>query len=95
MLATGVVAGEKELLFQLEFLRGAKGSLGVVKDDVILVGKRARNVSWPVILSAEKEATGKHGASVGRVDERAVGYLRARGITEEKAREMLVKAKLS
>ena len=95
MKAVGVVAGEKELSMTVEFLRGAKGSWGEVKEEVILLGAQARNVSRPVILSAEKEATGKHGVSVGRVDERAVEYMRTRGVSREKAREILVRAKLN
>lgn len=94
MTAVGVVAGEKELSMCVEFLRGAKGSRGVVKDEVILVGEKARNVSRPVILSAEKEAVGKHGTTVGRVDERAVKYLCSRGIKKKRAKEILIRARL-
>ena len=94
MKAVGAVAGEKELNMTIKLLRGAKGSSGVVKDEVILVSEKAQNVSRPIILSAEKEAIGKHGVSVGRVDERAVEYMKARGIPEKKARGMLVEAKL-
>ena len=92
--AVGAVEGEKELNMTIEFLRGARGSLGVVKDEVILIGKKAQNVSRPIILSAEKEAIGKHGVSVGRIDGRAAEYMRTRGISGKKAREMLIEAKL-
>lgn len=95
ILASGVVEGKKETTLTVELRKGAKGSKGVVKDDVILVGEKARNISRPIILSAEKDAVGRHGAAVGRIDERAVSYLGTRGITRQKAREMLVKAKLA
>ena len=94
MLASGVVEGKKELSMTVEFLRGAKGSVGVVKDDVILDGEEARNISRPIILSAEKDATGRHGAAVGRIDEKMIRYLSTRGITQEKGRELLIRAKM-
>ncbi|MDO5480893.1 MAG: SufD family Fe-S cluster assembly protein [Candidatus Saccharibacteria bacterium] len=93
MLAAGVVEGEKELNMSVEFLRGARGSFGVVKDEVLIVG-RGRNISRPIILSAEKEATGRHGTTVGRVDERAVKYLCSRGIKKKRAKEILIRARL-
>ncbi|MBR2830866.1 SufD family Fe-S cluster assembly protein [Candidatus Saccharibacteria bacterium] len=89
-----VGAAQKKLQMEIEFCRGAKGAFGEEREEVMLLSEKARNMSLPMMLCGEEEARGVHGASVGRIDEAEVLYLKSRGIDERTAREMLVRAKL-
>ena len=53
-----------------------------------------RNRSVPVILCAEEDVVGNHGATIGRLDENVVYYLESRGMERDAIYEMMAKAKL-
>lgn len=96
IIVGGVLMGQadKELKMEIEFARGSRGAYGEEREDVMLLSKNARNISLPTILCEEEDSKGFHGASVGRIDEEAVKYLASRGLEPEKARELLIRAKL-
>ena len=52
------------------------------------------NRTVPVILCAEEDVEGSHGATIGRIDEQHIYYMRSRGIPEEKICEMITRARL-
>jgi len=58
----------------------------------ILISNDAKVSTNPFLEIYADDVKCSHGASVGRIDEKALFYLRARGINEDKARELLLSA---
>ena len=59
----------------------------MLTDDVV-------NQSIPLILCAEEDVQGNHGASIGKLDEELLFYLMSRGFSEHEAIDMMAKAKI-
>ena len=49
----------------------------------------------PLILCGEEEVEGQHAASIGRLDEEKLYYLRSRGLSEAQARRLMVDARFA
>ncbi len=96
IFASGVLSDTAYKLFRgtIDFRKGCAGSSGTETEDVLLADETVRNLSVPVILCAEEDVAGNHGATIGRPDENLVYYLASRGLETEKALEMLAQAKL-
>ena len=78
-----------------DFQRGAKRGVGHESEDVLLFSPSARNRTAPLILCGEEEVEGQHAASVGRLDENKLYYLRSRGLSEAQARRLMVDARFA
>lgn len=78
----------------LDFVRGAKNSVGREKEEVILFSKDVENKSVPLMLSGEDDVDGQHAASIGKVDEDKLFYLLSRGLNLKEAKKLIVEAKL-
>lgn len=52
------------------------------------------NQTIPLILCAEENVEGNHGASIGELDEKTLFYLMSRGFSQEAAQEMIARARL-
>lgn len=93
----GVLRGTAQKTFKgtIDFKNGASGSKGSEKEDVILIGGEVVNKTVPVILCAEEDVDGSHGATIGRIDERHIYYMQSRGIPEEKIYELITRARLT
>lgn len=61
---------------------------------MLLFGENVVNQTIPLILCAEEDVEGNHGASIGELDEKTLFYLMSRGFTAEKAKKMIAKARL-
>lgn len=94
--AAGSLRDRSAKLFRgtIDFLKGAAGSVGNEKEDVLLIDEETVNKTIPLILCAEEDVEGNHGASIGKPDDEVLFYLAARGIPEETARTLLARAKL-
>ncbi|MBR6044393.1 MAG: SufD family Fe-S cluster assembly protein [Ruminococcus sp.] len=94
--AKGVLDGDAVKTFKgtIDFKNGASGAKGSEKEDVLLMSGSAVNKTVPLILCAEDDVEGSHGASIGRIDEREVFYMQTRGIPEEKICELAALGKL-
>ncbi len=94
--AKGVLNGSAAKVFKgtIDFKNGAVGAVGSEKEEVLLMSETAVNKTVPLILCAEEDVEGSHGASIGRLDERQVFYMQSRGISEEKIYELAAQAKL-
>ena len=92
----GVLRGSAEKTFKgtIDFKRGAAGAVGSEKENVILMSKDVCNKTVPVILCAEEDVVGNHGATIGRIDERQIFYMKSRGLSEEKIYELAARSKL-
>ncbi len=92
----GVLREDAEKTFKgtIDFKNGAAGSVGSEKEEVILMSEKAVNKTVPVILCDEEDVMGNHGATIGRIDERHIFYMKSRGIPEEKIYELMARSKL-
>jgi Fe-S cluster assembly protein SufD len=71
---------------------GADGSDANLSNKNLLLSDSAEIDSQPVLVIHADEVKAAHGATVGRLDETALFYLRSRGIGREQARAMLMQA---
>ena len=96
MESSGVLSGEAFKLFRgtIDFVKGCPGSVGNEKEDVLLLGDDVVNQTIPLILCAEEDVEGNHGASIGELDEKTLFYLMSRGFTKEAAEKMIARARL-
>jgi len=94
--ASGVLRGNSKKLFRgtIDFHRGCAGSKGDEMESVLLMDDDVDNKTIPVILCDEEDVEGNHGASIGKIDEDLMFYLKSRGMTEEAIYEMMAKAKI-
>ena len=94
--ASGVLSERafKLLRGTIDLRRGCAGASGSESEDVLLMDETVRNQSVPVILCAEEDVSGSHGATIGRPDETTLYYLEARGLERAAACELLARSKL-
>ena len=94
--ASGVLADEATKLMRgtIDFRTDCSGSVGNESEDVLLMDETAHNQSVPVILCAEEDVVGNHGATIGRPSEEVLYYMESRGIGEKEALRMLSRAKI-
>ena len=92
-----VLSGRSQKTFKgtVDFKNGASGAKGNESEEALLLGSRVRNRTVPVILCAEEDVEGSHGATVGRLDEQHIFYLSSRGLTEKRIYELAARAKLA
>ncbi|MBR5089675.1 MAG: SufD family Fe-S cluster assembly protein [Ruminiclostridium sp.] len=93
----GVLRDNAQKTFKgtIDFRNGSAGAKGSEKEDVILMSEAVVNKTVPVILCDEEDVEGSHGATIGRIDEGHIYYMRSRGIPEEKIYELITRARLS
>ena len=97
MHTAGVLTGNADKILRgtIDFRRGAKRGVGHESEDVLLFSPYARNRTAPLILCGEEEVEGQHAASIGRLDEAKLYYLRSRGLNEAQARRLMVDARFA
>ena len=97
MHTAGVLNGHASKILRgtIDFRRGAKRGVGHESEDVLLFSPNARNRTAPLILCGEEEVEGQHAASIGRLDEEKLYYLRSRGLSEAQARRLMVDARFA
>ena len=76
------------------FKRGAKGAVGNEKEDVLLLSNDVVNQTIPLILCAEEDVEGNHGATIGKLDDELLFYLESRSMNREQIYEMMAMAKV-
>jgi Fe-S cluster assembly protein SufD len=93
---SGVLSGNAQKLFRgtIDFKKGCAGAKGYEKEDVLLLDETVRNKTIPVILCAEEDVEGDHGATIGKLDQDTMFYLESRGIPEDAIYEMMAKARI-
>ena len=53
------------------------------------------NMTVPLILCAEEDVEGAHGASIGKISDEVMFYLQTRGIPEDEIVEMLAGSRIT
>ena len=96
MDANGVLTGtsKKVLRGTIDLVHGCKGSEGSERETVLLANKGVDNKTVPVILCDEDDVAGNHGATIGHVRDEQLFYLACRGLDEQAAESLFVRAKL-
>ena len=92
----GVLHENSKKLFRgtIDFKKGAAGAVGNEKEDVLLLDDDVVNQTIPLILCAEEDVEGNHGATIGKLDEDLVFYLESRGMTLAEIYKMMAKARI-
>ncbi len=73
---------------------GLKGAVGNEKEDVLLLSNDVVNQTIPLILCAEEDVEGNHGATIGKLDDELLFYLESRSMNREQIYEMMAMAKV-
>ncbi len=84
--ATGVFSG------RIHVMRDAQKTNAFQRNNNMLLTDSAAMKTKPQLIIDADDVKCSHGATVGQIDEEALFYLRARGIEESKARQMMTSA---
>ena len=87
-------AAKKIFRGTIDFKKGAAGAVGNEKEDVLLLDDDVVNQTIPLILCAEEDVEGNHGATIGKLDDDMVFYLESRGMELPKIYKMMAKARI-
>ena len=92
----GVLMDEAKKSFRgtIDFKNGSSGSVGDEQEDALLLSDNVINKTMPVILCQEEDVEGRHGATIGQLGEDLLFYMQTRGIDEEEAKRIMIKARL-
>lgn len=94
VLWRAAAAGRSRAVFRglIGIAVGADGSRAALSNKNLLLSPHAEIDARPELEIEADEVEASHGATVGRLDEGALFYLRARGVPEAEARAMLTRA---
>ena len=94
ILASGALADAAKKVFRgtIDFKRGSADSVGSVNETVLMLGDDAVNKTVPLILCAEENVEGTHGATIGDLDAATLFYFESRGIDRAAAQAILSRA---
>ena len=92
-----VLAGQSRGVFQgrIEVARGAQGTDGYQMNRALLLSPDAEIDTKPELEIFADDVKCSHGATVGELDAEQLFYLRSRGIPDQEARSILVRAFLA
>jgi Fe-S cluster assembly protein SufD len=76
----------------VDLLRGAKKADGKIGDYSMMLSDDVINKSAPVLLNKEKEVSGNHAASVGRLNKDMLFYIMSRGFSKKQAESLMLEA---
>ncbi len=95
--ASGALNDAAKKIFRgtIDFKRGSSGSVGSEQETVLMLGEDAVNKTVPVILCAEENVEGTHGATIGEMDDDTRFYFGSRGIDRETAEKLLSRAAIA
>lgn len=79
----------------IDFKKGCKGAMGNEIEDVLLMDEDVVNKTVPIILCAEEDVEGNHGATIGRLSEELMFYMESRGIPKEEIYKVMAEGRLS
>lgn len=87
-------AAKKTFRGSIDFKTGSAGSKGAETEDVLLLGDDVENRTIPLILCAEEQVEGNHGATIGELDEETLFYFESRGMDKETAENIMTRSRL-
>ena len=94
--AAGALKDGAQKVFRgtIDFKTGSAGSVGSEQETVLMLGENAVNKTVPLILCAEENVEGTHGATIGELDEQTLFYFESRGFDRQTAENMMARAAL-
>ncbi len=92
--AAGALKDDARKIFRgtIDFKKGSAGSAGNEQETVLMLGDGAVNKTVPLILCAEENVVGNHGATIGELDEDTLFYFESRGISAAEAENIMARA---
>lgn len=92
--AAGAMKDDARKIFRgtIDFKKGSTGSVGNEQETVLMLGDGAVNKTVPLILCAEENVVGNHGATIGELDEDTLFYFESRGISAAEAENIMARA---
>ena len=92
--ANGALMDAAEKIFRgtIDFKTGSSDSVGNEKETVLMLGENAVNKTVPLILCAEENVVGNHGATIGELDAETLFYFESRGISRTEAESILARS---
>lgn len=78
----------------LNFENGAKGSVGIENEKIIVLSDDVKMKTAPILLSEEEDIIGEHGFSSGALDKNKMFYLKSRGLSELEAKYIIINSKI-
>lgn len=96
MVFRGVLMDKAEKTFRgtLDFKSGSAGSVGDEQEDTLLLSPDVINRTVPVILCQEEDVDGRHGATIGQLGDDTLFYMQSRGIDEDSAKKLMIRARM-
>ncbi len=93
---SGVLRDKADKTFRgtIDFIKGCKTATGDEREDVLLMDEGVHNNTVPLILCAEEDVEGAHGASIGKISEDILTYFASRGIPEAEVVELMAKSRI-
>lgn len=79
----------------IDFKRGSKKAEGSENEFCMLLSDEAKAISLPMLLCDEEDVIGNHSTAAGKINNKELFYLMSRGLTEEEAKMLLIKAKFN
>ena len=79
----------------INFVKGCKKSFGAEDEFCMLLSKDAKSKALPMLLCGEEDVDGRHSSSVGKADAKELFYVMSRGLSQNEALKLIVKAKLN
>ena len=94
--AAGALKDAAKKIFRgtIDFKTGSADSVGSEQETVLMLGEDAVNKTVPLILCAEENVEGTHGATIGELDDDTLFYFESRGIDRRTAENILARASI-
>lgn len=94
--ASGALKDAAKKVFRgtIDFKTGSSDSQGDEKETVLMLGEDVVNKTVPLILCAEENVVGNHGATIGELDDDTLFYFESRGIGRQEAENLLARASI-
>ncbi len=80
---------------EVKINKGARNSMATVKCDTIILDSISKSDTYPKNVVSNNCSTLEHEASVSRVSEEKLFYLMSKGLSEEKAKELVISGFIS
>lgn len=92
--ANGALTDSAKKIFRgtIDFKKGSSDSVGTENETVLMLSDDAVNKTVPLILCAEENVEGNHGATIGDLDDDTLFYFESRGIDRNHAQTMMARA---
>lgn len=88
-------SAKKHFKGTIDFKRGGKKAEGSENEFCMLLSDEAKSISLPMLLCDEEDVVGNHATAAGKINHKELFYLMSRGLTEEEAKILLVRAKFN